>query len=322
MSISLRQLGYFRALAEHRHFGRAAAAASVSQPALSMQIRELEGALGQPLVERRARDVVLTPFGRMILAHAEAVVEGVRALEDAARWHGGMPSHLRIGLIPTLAPYLLPGVLEELRSGDISLDVQVQEAQTGRLTGDLLAGRIDAAVMALPVEPAGLVAAPLFDDRFLLAGSAARLESLASAVRTLRPDDLGAEQLLLLEDGHCLTDQALEACNRGRGHARIDMGASSLATLTRLVAAGFGLTLMPELAAQAETRAAPGMRLMRFSAPEPKRTICLVRRASTAGEGWFADLAEVLTGVGTRITEAARGGAGTASAAMPQPERT
>ncbi|WP_281967794.1 hydrogen peroxide-inducible genes activator [Roseovarius nanhaiticus] len=306
MAISLRQLAYFRALAEHRHFGRAAAAMAVSQPALSVQIRELESTLGQPVVERRARDVVLTPFGRRMLTHAETVGEGVRAMEEAARWHGGLPSRLRLGLIPTIAPYILPGTLERLRSGDISLDVQVQEARTDRLTDDLLAGRIDAAVMALPVDVAGLEAQTLFDDRFLLAGSAARLGSLTSAVRTLRPDDLGAEQLLLLEDGHCLTDQALEACRRGRGHARIDMGASSLATLSRLVAAGFGLTLMPELAAEAELRGAPGIRLMRFAAPEPKRSICLVRRASTAGEGWFAQLAGVLTEVGRGITAAAQ----------------
>jgi LysR family hydrogen peroxide-inducible transcriptional activator len=307
MSVTLRQLSYFRALAEHRHFGRAAASVSVSQPALSVQIRELEATLGQPLVERRARDVVLTPFGRMILGHAAAVGEGVRALEDAARWHGGLSGQLRLGLIPTLAPYLLPGVLERLRSGDISMDVQVQEAKTDRLTDDLVAGRLDAAVMALPIETTGLVAHTLFDDRFLLAGSAARLDALGGAVEALRPDGLDAQQLLLLEDGHCLTDQALEACRRGRGHARIDMGASSLATLTRLVAAGFGLTLMPELAARAEVRGAPDVRLVRFAAPEPLRTICLVRRASTTGEGWFAQLAEVLTEVGTIITREVRG---------------
>ncbi|MFX0544431.1 LysR substrate-binding domain-containing protein [Roseovarius sp. S1116L3] len=305
MSVTLRQLAYFRALAEHRHFGRAAAAVAVSQPALSVQIRELEATLGQPLVERRARDVVLTPFGRLMLTHAEAVGEGVRAMGDAARWHGGLSGRLRLGLIPTLAPYLLPGVLERLRSGDISMDVSVQEAKTDRLIGDLTAGRLDAAVMALPVEADGLIARPLFEDRFLLAGSAARLDALQSAVRTLRPDDLGAQQLLLLEDGHCLTDQALEACKRGRGHGQIDMGASSLATLTRLVAAGFGLTLMPELAAEEELRGAPGLRLVRFDAPEPRRTICLVRRASTSGDGWFGQLAEVLTQVGQAITQGA-----------------
>ncbi|WP_324754605.1 hydrogen peroxide-inducible genes activator [Roseovarius sp. Pro17] len=308
MNVTLRQLTYFRALAEHRHFGRAAAAVSISQPALSVQIRELEGALGQPLVERRARDVVLTPFGRLMLSHAEVVGEGVRSLEDAARWHDGLSGRLRLGLIPTLAPYLLPGALEALRSGDISMDVQVQEAKTDRLITDLAAGRLDAAVMALPVDASGLIAQPLFEDRFLLAGSAARLAAIGKEIETLRPEGLGAQQLLLLEDGHCLTDQALELCGRGRGHAQIDMGASSLATLTRLVAAGFGLTLMPELAAEVEVRGAPGVRLVRFAAPEPARTICLVRRSSTTGEGWFAQLAVVLTDVGTQITRAARAG--------------
>ena len=306
MSVTLRQLTYFEALADHRHFGRAAAAVSVSQPALSVQIRDLERSLGQPLVERRARDVVLTPFGRLMLSHAEAVGEGVRSMEEAARWHGGLSGRLRIGLIPTLAPYLLPGTLEALRSGDISMDVQVQEAKTDRLTADLVAGRLDAAVMALPVDASGLVAQTLFEDRFLLAGSAARLDAMDSKAEALRPDGLGTQQLLLLEDGHCLTDQALELCRRGRGHAQIDTGASSLATLTRLVAAGFGLTLMPELAAEAEVRGAPGVRLVRFAAPEPSRTVCLVRRASTGGDGWFAQLADLLTEVGTAITAATR----------------
>ncbi len=308
MTLTFRQLTYFRALAEHRHFGRAAAAVSVSQPALSVQIRDMETALGQPLVERRARDVVLTPFGRLMLGHAAEVNTAMRNLEEAARWHGGLSGLLRIGLIPTLAPYLLPGALEALRSGDISMDVQVQEAKTDRLTADLLAGRLDAVVMALPLTAEGLMAQPLFEDRFLLAGSAARLAAVGASAEALRPDGLGAQQLLLLEDGHCLTDQALEACRRGRGHAQIDMGASSLATLTQLVAAGFGLTLMPEIAAAAEVRGAPGVHLQRFAAPEPARTICLVRRASTLGEGWFSQLADVLTGVGAELTQAARGG--------------
>lgn len=306
MSLTFRQLTYFRALAEHRHFGRAAAAVSVSQPALSVQIRDMEALLGQPLVERRARDVVLTPFGRLVLSHAEQVATAMRNLEEAARWHGGLSGLLRIGLIPTLAPYILPGALEALRSGDISMELQVQEAKTDRLTADLLAGRLDAVVMAMPVTAEGLIGEPLFEDRFLLAGSAARLTAVGASAEALRPDGLGAQQLLLLEDGHCLTDQALDACQRGRGHAQIDMGASSLATLTQLVAAGFGLTLMPEIAAAAEMRGAPGMTLRRFAAPEPARTICLARRASTSGEGWFDQLASVLIGVGTGLTGAAR----------------
>ncbi|MCZ4351360.1 LysR substrate-binding domain-containing protein [Roseovarius aestuarii] len=306
MSLSFRQLTYFRALAAQRHFGRAAATVNISQPALSVQIREMETHLGQPLVERRARDVVLTPFGRLILSHADRVAAEMHALEEAARWQGARAGRLRLGMIPTIAPYILSGTLESLRSHDISLDVQVHEAKTERLVADLQTGQLDAVVMALPVEEDGLIAEPLFQDRFLLAGSASRLKAFKDAPETLRPDGLGQSPLLLLEDGHCLTDQALDLCGRGRRHAQIDMAASSLATLTRLVAAGFGLTLMPELAARAEQRAAPDMHLRRFGAPEPLRTIVLVRRAGTDGAGWFAALAEVLARVGNTVVNEMR----------------
>ncbi len=305
MNLTLRQLTYFRALAAQRHFGRAAETVNISQPALSVQIREMEAQLGAPLVERRARDVVLTPFGRMVLGHAERIEDEMQRLAQSARGRGGLPGKLRLGMIPTIAPYILPGTLEALRSDDISLDVQVQEAKTDRLIGALQAGELDAAVMALPVEGEGLSAVALFEDRFLLAGTAARLEALGAGRETLRPDGLGPSQLLLLEDGHCLTDQALDLCGRSRRHAQIDMGASSLATLTRLVAAGFGLTLMPELAAMAETRAAPGVELVRFADPEPERVIGLVRRGSTPGGGWFSDLAEVIRHVGEDVVGAA-----------------
>lgn len=308
MNITLRQLSYFKALAEQRNFGRAADMVHVSQPALSVQIRELEKTLGADLVERQARDVVLTPFGRRILAHATRVLAATRALEDAARWREGLAGELRLGLIPTIAPYILPATLEALRSRDISLDVQVQEAKTDRLLAELRAGRLDAAVIALPAEEEGLIALPLFEDRFLLAGTAARLaaQGRASPAEALRPMELGASQLLLLEEGHCLTEQALDVCGRGRGHAQINMGASSLSTLSRLVAAGFGLTLMPELAALQEQRAAPDMHLMRFSSPEPARQIGLVRREASADDGWFTSLADILRHVGTDLVQAAR----------------
>lgn len=306
MNLTLRQLTYFKALAEQRHFGRAAGTVNVSQPALSVQIREMEASLGQPLVERRARDVVLTPFGRMILGHAERVLAEMQALTQAARWRGGLSGRLNLGVIPTIAPYILPDVLEALRGGDISLDVHVQEAKTDRLTDLLLSGHLDAAVMALPVAVEGLVGVELFEDRFMLAGSAARLQSLGPRAEALRPTALGNAPLLLLEDGHCLTDQALEVCGRDRTNAQIDMGASSLPTLSRLVAAGFGLTLMPELAAMTELRAAPDMRLMRFSGPEPCRKIGLVRRVSSGQEDWFSELVTLLEGVGHRLLELAR----------------
>ena len=300
MNITLRQLSYFNALAQHRNFGRAAESVHISQPALSVQIKELETSLGGALVERQARDVLLTPFGRRILAQTRKVLEDVRVLEEAARWKGGLSGRLALGVIPTIAPYLLPGALAALRSGDIHLDVQIQEGKTLRLIEALKAGMLDAAVMALPAGEPGLVEEPLFEDRFLLAGTAARLTSVGNP-ETLRPTELEPGHLLLLEDGHCLTEQALEVCGRDRENAQINMGASSLATLSRLVAAGFGLTLMPEMAALSERRAAPDMQLMRFSGPEPFRTIGLVRRASSIDDGWFSDLAGVLRQTGQAL---------------------
>ena len=305
MNITLRQLTYFNALALHRNFGRAADAVFISQPALSVQIKELETTLGGALVERQARDVLLTPFGRRILAQAQKVLEEVRVLEDAARWKGGLSGRLTLGVIPTIAPYLLPGALAALRAGDIHLDVQIQEGKTMRLIEALKSGTLDAAVMALPSGETGLVEQPLFEDRFLLAGTAARLAAVGNP-ETLRPTEVQPGQLLLLEDGHCLTDQALEVCGRDRENAQINMGASSLSTLSRLVAAGFGLTLMPEMAALSEQRAAPAMQLRRFSGPEPFRTIGLVRRASSIDDGWFSDLAGLLRQGGEQLIQETR----------------
>ena len=306
MNITLRQLTYFKALAEQRNFGRAAETVNISQPALSVQIREMGTTLGAPLVERRARDVVLTPFGRLILDHAGRVLDEMQALTEAARWQGGLVGRLSLGIIPTIAPYILPGALEALRSGDIMLDVQVREARTDQLLAEVRSGQLDAAIMALPVGDNGLEARALFEDCFLLAGTAARLASLGQGAEALRPTLLAHSPLLLLEDGHCLTDQALEVCGRGRGHAQIDMGASSLGTLSRLVAAGFGLTLMPEIAAATEIRAAPGMQLRRFDPPEPARRIALIRRRSSRNDAWFDTLAGVLQRVGEGLLEAAR----------------
>lgn len=305
MNVTLRQLTYFHALAEHRHFGRAAEAVHISQPALSVQIKELEASLGARLVERQARDVLLTPFGRRVLAQAEVILREVRVLHEAARWKGGLSGQLTLGVIPTIAPYLLPGALAALRMRDIHLDVQVQEGKTVRLLEALKAGQLDAAVMALPAGEEGLIEEPLFEDRFLLAGTQARLAALGNP-ETLRPTELRPAHLLLLEDGHCLTDQALEVCGQSRAQSQINMGASSLATLTRLVAAGFGLTLMPELAALSERQAAPDMHLLRFCAPEPARVIGLVRRATSVDDGWFNDLATILRDTGGALIRTAR----------------
>ncbi|MCT4373505.1 LysR family transcriptional regulator [Yangia mangrovi] len=303
MPVTIRQLSYFRALAAQRNFRRAAESCNVSQPALSVQIRELEAALNGPLVERQARDVVLTPFGREVLESAERILAEVAGLEHAARRRGGLTGTLSLGVIPTIAPYFLPEALAALRAEDISLDVEVTETKTETLLARLAEGALDAALVALPIEEEGIEVLPLFEDRFLLAGSAARLAQISGVPS---PEGLAESQLLLLEDGHCLTDQALAVCGRGRGNARINMGATSLSTLSRLVAAGFGLTLMPEVAALTELRASPGMRLRRFGAPQPARIVALARRASNHREGWFTELADVLQTVGEGLVEGVR----------------
>ena len=248
MNITLRQLSYFKALSEQRNFGRAAATVNVSQPALSVQIREMEASLGAQLVERRARDIVLTPFGRRILDHATRVLTEMQALTEAARWQDGLAGRLSLGIIPTVAPYILPGVLEALRSRDISLDVKVREARTDQLVAEVQAGQLDAAILALPV--------PRRDCR---RGRSSRTGSLSRAARRGWPrsdrgrcaaPDIAGSDLASAAGGRALPDRSgARGLRARRGHAQIDMGASSLSTLSRLVAAGFGLTLMPEIAA-------------------------------------------------------------------------
>ncbi|WP_192966644.1 LysR substrate-binding domain-containing protein [Phycobacter azelaicus] len=306
MNFTLRQLTYFRALCAQRNFGRAAELCHVSQPALSVQIRALEEAMGGLLVERRARDVVLTPLGRQVLHQAEIVLSAADQLGRMAREQTSGQRSLALGVIPTLAPYLLPGVLAKLRATDLQLSIQVREATTERVLSGLQAGDLDAAILALPSGGQGLIEVELFQDRFLLAGSAKRLEQINAEGTEMRPQDLHSEQLMLLEDGHCLTDQALEICGMQRNTPEINMGAGSLGTLSRLVAAGFGLTLMPELAMRAECAAAEGLCVQRFPTPEPYRRIGLVRRDTTEATDWFEHLVDVVGAVGTQIVTNSR----------------
>jgi LysR family hydrogen peroxide-inducible transcriptional activator len=301
MEVTLRQLKYLISLADEGHFGRAAAAVNVSQPALSVQIRDLEARLGVRLVERRARRVALTPAGREVLRRARRVEAEVRELQDAARRERGLGGRLRLGVIPTVAPYLLPVALPLLRGRNIALDLGVREAQTQTLVDELAAGELDAVLLALPAPAPDLAVTPLFEDRFLLAGSRAQIDGLRDTPP--RPEAMAPERLLLLEDGHCLADQSLAACGLAREATRVDMRASSLATLCRLVEEGFGLTLLPELAVRAETAAAPGLALLRFDAPEPLRTIGLARRRLASDEGWFDELADILRAAGRAVLD-------------------
>ncbi len=305
LRVTLKQLQYFSALARTRNFGRAAELVNVSQPALSMQIKELEALLGLHLVERLPRDVRLTREGRALLERAERVLSEAMELEASAR-RENLGAALNIGMIPTVAPYLLAGTLSALRAADITRELRLREAQTSDLLDSLRDGRLDAVVLADPPPSPDLHAEPLFADCFLLAGTPARLRSLGAGSEALRPIALRPEHLLLLDEGHCLADQALEFCRLDRRQTRLDLGASSLSTLCGLVAQGFGLTFLPEIAVGSETAANTSMALRRFDAPEPARQIALVRRASSAGGMWFDDLQAHLCAAGTALLERAR----------------
>ena len=298
MNVTLRQLRYFLALAEQMHFTRAAQAMNVTQPALSMQIRALEEEIGTPLVERTPAGVVLTPQGRALAAQARLVMAAMAGLEQAMR-QPGQGGRLMLGMIPTVAPYLLPEALPILRARDIGRDLHLREAQTDRLVEELLGGRLDAAVTATAPDTADLVAVPLFTDRFLLAGSRDQIARFGGLHPG--PRDLDPGRLLLLDEGHCLGDQALEVCGLGRGAARLDLGAASLATLCRLAAQGMGLTFLPQIAVRQERAAAPGLSVVAFPDPQPSRQVLLLRRASTPAEGWFQDLAAILAQAGERV---------------------
>lgn len=302
MKITLRQLAYFRALAQARNFGRAADMVNVTQPALSMQIRELEGVLGVDLVERLPRDVRLTRAGREVLERANRVLAEAQELEAAARLQG-LQGPLTLGMIPTIAPYLLPGTLARLRATDINRDLRLREAQTASLLADLRDGGLDAVVLADPPPAPDLVGVPIARDSFVLAGSQARLDTLP---HDLRPDGLNPDTVLLLDDGHCLADQARAVCALGRHRGRLDLGASSLSTLCGLVGQGFGVTLLPEIALGTEARSATGLALRRFGAPEPARALTLLRRATTEGGAWFDDLAAHLRAAARDLTDQAR----------------
>ncbi len=275
--ITLRQLRYLVALAEHRHFGRAADACAVTQPALSMQIRDLERLLGIALVERRPNDVMLTDLGAEVARHAERVLLAARDLEDFARHKGRVLSgRLHLGIIPTLGPYVLPKVLPALHQRYPDLHVELRETHTRVLLEELNRGALDAAMVALPVNDAGLETLRLFDDAFVLAVPAADPRPETAQVK---PDDVDKAQLILLEEGHCLRDQALALCANARGSAETGLGATSLTTVMQMVANGYGITLVPEIAVDEvrDTR----IKLLRFAAPQPGRTVGLAWRRTS-----------------------------------------
>lgn len=274
--LSTRQLRYFDALARHRHFGRAAEECAVTQPALSMQIREMEEALGVRLVERGRSGVRLTPVGEEAASRARGVLAALADMERTIRDRGRLlEGRMRLGVIPSIAPYLLPRLLPEVAGRWPGVEIALRESQTEQLVSDLAHGDLDLVILSLPVEHPALETMALFEDPFLLAVP----ESSADfAGETAAAEDILAADLLLLEDGHCFRDQALNVCRKVDARQLRRFGASSLSTLAQLVANGQGVTLLPQMFVASEGGRIPRVRLLRFPDPAPSRTIGLVWR--------------------------------------------
>jgi len=287
--ITLRQLRYLGALARHRHFGRAADECAVTQPALSMQIKELEREIGADLVERRPSDVTLTETGVEVAQRAERILAATRDLVDFARHREVLSGPLKLGVIPTIAPYLLPKLLPRLQAAYPSLRLEVRETQTATLLDELIGGELDCLLLALPIEHTDVEMLALFTDRFLLAAPAG--EPIPR--RPLNAKDVDERRLILLEEGHCLRDQSLAFCATKRRDSAAALGSTSLATVMQMVANGYGVTLVPEIATEVEARDKRVM-LKRFARPEPGRTIGLAWRKTSPRQTDFAALGDII----------------------------
>ena len=288
--LTLRQLRYLDALARHGNFGRAADECAVSQPALSMQIRQLENELGAELVTRRQGATVLTEAGAEVARRVGPILSATRDLADCVRHSGHLLcGTLRLGVIPTLAPYVLPLLLPELHRSHPDLRLDLLETQTKSLLSELAQGALDVLLLALPLEKAGFETIVLFSDRFLLAVPAD--DPLPERARVSKRD-VNARELVLLEEGHCLRDQALSYCSE-RDYAHNRLGATSLATVLQMVASGYGVTLLPEIAVDVEVRD-ERVKLLRFVEPQPRRDIGLAWRSTSPRKADFFELGQIL----------------------------
>ena len=298
IGLTLKQLRYFEALARHRHFGRAAEACFISQPALSLQIKELESMFGAPLVERGPRQVQLTAVGEAFLTKARQILLDVDELEDLVRAsRGPLAGRLRLGVIPTIAPYLLPEIIASLSNQFPDLELDLRESVTRSLIEDLLEARLDLAIVALPISEPALQEFALFDEEFVLVRHRSETDRPVPS-----PQMLQTMKLLLLEEGHCFRDQALSFCQFDETQPRQLMEGSSLSTLVQMVGAGMGLTLIPEMAQALETRSAD-VSVARFPAPSPSRTIGMVWRATNPLSDQLMQIGEIVRGVGQQNRE-------------------
>ena len=293
MDLKLKDLRYLVAVADQRHFGRAAARCFVSQPTLSSQLKKLEQSLGVQLIERAPNSVSLTAAGEAIVARARRILEATDEVVTLARsQHDPLAGRLRVALLPTIGPYLLPRVAPAVRKALPRLELHLYEYQTAPMLQKLHAGELDVGILALPVDTAGLEARELYREAF----SVALPEHHPLAARhSVRVADLKGEKLLLLEEGHCLRDQALEVCSRAGVHEQQDFRATSLETLRQMVASGAGITLLPELAGRGAYRNARGLVLRPFAKPAPVRQVGALWRKSSARRGAIDALCRVIS---------------------------
>ena len=292
--LTLRQLRYLEALARQRHFGRAALECAVTQPALSMQIHQLEEFLGGELVERRQGDVVLTDLGLQISERAACILSAARDLVEYAH-HAGrlLAGTMRLGVIPTLAPYILPLIIPELQRDYPDLSLVIIETKTNTLLNELTRGNIDLALLALPADLPDVEALHLFDDRFLLALPVD--DPLPEQARVMIAD-VDKRNLLLLEEGHCISDQALAYCGKDRTDVDRSFFATSLTTVMQMVASGYGVTLLPEVAVNVEVHQSR-VKLLRFADPQPHRSIGLIWRRTSPCKADFRAFGKIVLGV-------------------------
>lgn len=302
IGISMKHLRYFDSLARHRHFGRAAVACGVSQPALSVQIRELEDTLGAPLIERGGRRVGLTALGEAFELRVRDILRAVDELGDLARAsQGPLAGGLRLGVIPTVAPYLLPTFIKELAARHPRLELRPREAVTQKLVDDLAEGRLDTAIVALPVSEPALHEEALLEEEFVLVRPAEEADEPVPD-----PERLRESRMLLLEEGHCFREQAISFCKMSSAIPRDLVEGSSLSTLVQMVGAGIGVTLIPEMAVAVETRSAP-VAVARLPPPRPSRTIGMVWRKTNPLVDRLRHIAEVFREVNrVRVRSAER----------------
>ena len=287
--ITMKQLRYLSALSQHGHFGKAAKACAVTQPALSMQIQELEAELGVPLVERRPGEVAFTDVGLEVARRAERVLAATRDLADFARHRGRLlTGRLQLGVIPSIAPYVLPTILPVMQRRHPDLRVELRETQTHALIDELHRGVLDVIMLALPADDAEIESIRLFDDPFLLAVPST--DNRPESIR-VRADEIDMARLILLEEGHCLRDQALAFCTSARRDE--SLGATSLATVIQMVANGYGVTLLPRVAVDVELRD-ERVKLLRFAEPVPGRTVGLAWRRTSPRKADFVALGQLI----------------------------